>query len=116
VIRYMAAGMVLAAVVAGGQGCERAGAPVPAPQQKGDPGAHEVHPDYPSSPGGHHAPNPLSDGRWMVLVLGTEEDGSHTATCWINSDIATVRDVPISQQTYDEFLAVPVTGSIPCPG
>jgi hypothetical protein len=82
------------------------------PPRKGDPNIeHTVHPDYPTTA----AENPRSTGRWMVYVLGTDEDGSHFVVCWINSDESTFRQVDITPQMHAEFLANPDTGSIPCP-
>lgn len=82
------------------------------PGRKGDPRIqHTVHPDYPTK----EAADPRSNGREMVHVIGTDEDGSHHVVCWINSDTSTFRTVGITAAMYAEFMANPDTGSIPCP-
>jgi hypothetical protein len=93
--------------------------PPPAgPLMKGDPNIeHEVHPEFPETP----PPNPRSNGRWMVHVLGidTMVEGApprYFVVCWINSDVSTFREVDITAERYDEFLDYEETGSIPCPG
>lgn len=118
-IRHIAVPAIVAALMAspaGPQGCETTDpvtTPAPAPPQKGDPGIpHEVHPDYPTA----EAPDPRSNGRWMVAAIRTDEDGSHSVMCWINSDESTLRQVFITPTRYEEYMAIQDTGSIPCPG
>jgi hypothetical protein len=106
----LVASLLTAAIATGTSQCSAA---EPAgPPRKGDPNIeYTVHPEDPTEP----VADPRSNGRWMVIGIGTDEDGSHNVVCWINSDESTFRKVPITPAMYDTFLATPDTGSIPCP-
>lgn len=112
-IRYLASTAIAAALMASlPAGCEKsdtATAPAPAPMQKGDPGVPAE--PYPTE----EAPDPRSNGRWMVKSINTDADGSYSVMCWLNSDMTNLDERDITPAQYEEFMDVPDTGSIPCP-
>lgn len=118
-IRHLASAAIAAALMASlPAGCEKsdsapapvpAPAPAPEPMQKGDPGVPAE--PYPTE----EAPDPRSNGRWMVKSINTDADGSYSVMCWLNSDMTNLDERDITPAQYEEFMDVPDTGSIPCP-
>lgn len=118
-IRHLASAAIAAALMASlPAGCETSDsapapapvpAPAPAPMHKGDPGVPAE--PYPTE----MAPDERSNGAWMVKGINTDGPGDYYVMCWINSDEATLTRVDVEKPLYDEFLANPDTGSIPCP-